>query len=276
MAALSLVGVCACAGQQETAEEPENTVSGVAHGADLSRCEFKGREDRIATQSQGPGANTPNVFRVYEVAMDSKKGKRTLRCRQTDTNLDGIRDVIRTYTSEGEPLDEQSDTNYDGKIDTWVRFSRGRVLTEHRDRNADGKPDEFRIYSDGRLSRSQRDDDFNGKLDTWQVYDGERLHRVGVDLDGDQRVDRWYRDAELKRQEAAQAAAEDATSVSAPPGAPAPGTADTPNQQSLLPAAASTGGGKEAPEPSTTPRSDGGSTAPVEPKENDAASSKGP
>ncbi len=244
--------VFACGATTPEAEEPEQQVTGVAKGADLSRCEFKGREDRIAHSTRGPGAKHPNIFKTYEVSLDSKKGKRILRCRQVDTNLDGIRDVIRTYTDDGQPLDEQSDTDYDGQIDTWIRFSRGRVLRESRDRNRDGRPDEYRLYSNGRLSRLQRDSDFDGKLDRWQVYDGERLHRVGVDLDGDQRVDRWYRDAEMKRlqeaeEEAGSASAEGATPSATASQEPAPGQTASEATPKKSDTAAAEGAGEKAP-----------------------------
>lgn len=210
-AALSLaLWSAGCGGSEKPPEEPEELAGGIVHGADLSRCEYKGRKDRVFTMTRAPGARTHNVYRIYDVSLDVDNGRRVLRCRQADTNLDGIRDVIRTYTDDGKPLDEQSDTDYDGRIDTWVRFSRGQVLRESHDRNRDGKADEFRIYSDGRLSRLQRDSDHNGKLDTWEVYDGGRLHRIGVDVNGDERVDRWYRDAELKRQEEQDAETEEA------------------------------------------------------------------
>jgi hypothetical protein len=189
----------ACGAEQVQQEGPKTPKTGVAAGADLSKCEYKDRTDRTFAITRGPGSQHANVLRVFDVAVDSAQARRVLRCRQVDTNLDGIRDVIRIYDDEGEPTLEQSDSDYDGRIDTWVRFSRGRVLRTELDRNRDGKPDEFRVYTSGKLSRIQRDADFNGRLDTWEVYDGERLHRVGVDADGDERVDRWYRAASRER-----------------------------------------------------------------------------
>ena len=44
-------------------------------------------------------------------------------CREIDTNLDGVKDIVRTYNEKGESLHEQADTNYDGRIDTWITFA---------------------------------------------------------------------------------------------------------------------------------------------------------
>lgn len=217
----ALLGTCACGTTPEPQAPKPALAMGVAKGADLSRCDFKGRKDRAQILTRGPGADEPNIERVFEFNPDSKVEARTLRCRLLDTNLDGVRDVVRTYTEKGEPLDEQADTDYDQRIDTWVRFSRGRVIREVHDRNGDGKPDENRLYSAGKLSRVQRDRNGDGRLDAWEVYDGDRLHRVGVDLDGDQRVDRWYRDEQLKRRAEQAAAAE----AKPPAAATAPATA---------------------------------------------------
>lgn len=198
--------VAACASTPPPEPRTQPKPSGIARGAgDLLECRHKGQKDRVVAFTRGPGSQHPNVYRVYDVSLDVKNGKRILRCRQVDTDLDGYRDVIRTYNASGEADLELSDSDYDGQIDTWVRFARGRVFRESHDRNDDGKPDEFRTYSSGKLTRLQRDADFDGKLDTWEVYDGARLHRVGVDLDGDERVDRWYRDAALKEREDEQA-----------------------------------------------------------------------
>jgi hypothetical protein len=177
-------------------------------GADTSYCDFKGRKDRHAVVTASMGTGQANVRRVYAVGINQKDGRRILRCREADTDLDGVKDVIRTFNEKGELIAEQADSNYDGKIDTWLQFVRNKVAKAELDNNADGKPDERKEYVAGVLSRVQRDVNFDGRMDAWEVYEEGRLNRIGQDLDGDEKVDRWYRDAELVRRDEAEARAE--------------------------------------------------------------------
>lgn len=167
--------------------------SGEANGVDDPRCEVDGRADRARVVSQALAAEHGSIQRVFATGANKEDGKRVVRCREVDTNLDGIKDLVRTYTDAGEPLTELADTDYDGEVDTWVTFARGVVAHLEIDRSADGKPDEYKFYSQGVLAKVQRDSDFDGKLDIWEVYDRGRLHRVGSDTNGDENVDHWYR-----------------------------------------------------------------------------------
>ena len=183
-----------------------------AKGVGDSRCEVDGRSDRVRVLSQALGAGQGSIQRVYATGAVQEDGRRVVRCREVDTNLDGVKDLVRTFTDEGEPLLEQADSNYDGKVDTWVTFARGKVAHLEVDKNGDGKPDEYRVYSQGVLTKVQRDSNHDGRLDTWEVYEQGRLNRIGTDRNGDEKVDRWYRDAELVRREQAEAEAEEAAS----------------------------------------------------------------
>jgi hypothetical protein len=210
---------------------------------DQSRCDYKGRADREVVVSNGPGATVPNVRRVFGIMGEGDDRRRVLFCREIDTNLDGVKDVVRTYNDKGDPVDEEADTDYDGRIDTWIKFSGGHISKEERDRNRDGRPDETRYYVKGKLSRVQRDTNYDGKPDVWEVYADGQLERMGTDVDFDGHVDRWDRDEvahriaeEKERQddekaEATQKAAEGAGATppkpvrpqegaSKPPGAP--------------------------------------------------------
>jgi hypothetical protein len=161
---------------------------------DQSRCDFKGRLDREASELVGPGSVTQNIRKVYALLGDGEERKRVLICREVDTNLDGAKDVVRTYNERGEALNETADTDFDGKVDTWVTFSRGKIAKVAVDRTKNGKPDETRVYMGGKLSRVQLDGNDDGKVDTWEIYDDGKLQRAGFDLDRDGRVDRWDRD----------------------------------------------------------------------------------
>lgn len=174
---------------------------------DDSRCEYKGRDDREVAESVGTGALQPSIRRVYRLVGQGSDRRRIIVCREVDTNLDGKKDVVRRYTDQGEPIEERADTNYDGALDRWVRFTRGKIAQIEIDRNRDDKPDETRYYQDGKLSRVRRDTNADGKPDIWEIYANGHLERMGVDVDFDGRVDRWNRDEVTLR---AQRAAEEA------------------------------------------------------------------
>lgn len=188
-----------CGGGSEVGPPPQAAAQKEGHptgltGDDQSRCDYKGRGDREANESAGPGSIQQNIRRVYQLMGEGEERRRVLICREVDTNLDGIKDVVRTYNERGEALRETADTDFDGKVDTWVTFSRGKIAKVAVDHTKNGKPDEMRVYMNGKLSRVQRDSNDDGKIDTWEIYDDGKLQRAGVDLDRDGRVDRWDRD----------------------------------------------------------------------------------
>jgi len=196
---LALVGVLVAAASgcgsdsNKEAKSPLKDVAGVPHD-DQSRCDFRGRGDREVSEATGPGAHRPNIRRVFGVTGQGDDRRRVLLCREVDTNLDGAKDIVRTFTDRGEPLSELTDSNYDGKIDTWITFARGRVSKMQIDNTGHGEPDETRFYVAGKLSRAQRDTNGDGKPDVWEIYEEGKLQRIGVDLDFDGHVDRWDRD----------------------------------------------------------------------------------
>lgn len=199
--------VWACGGSGEpppkTANAQAGPVKGI-EGEDASRCDFKGRADREVNETAGPGAIQPNIRRVFAIVGEGDERRKILLCREVDTNLDGMKDVVRTYNDKGDALNELADTDYDGQIDTWVTFSRGRIAKWQIDLNRDGRPDEARFYTSGKLARAQRDTNNDGKPDVWEIYDEGRLQRMGVDIDRDGHVDRWDRDEEVMRAMAEQ------------------------------------------------------------------------
>jgi hypothetical protein len=166
---------------------------------DHSLCDWKGRTDREASETAGPGSIQPNVRRVYQVIGTGEDRHKVLICREIDTNFDGIKDVVRRYNEKGESVSEEADSNYDGRIDTWITFVKGRLAEVKLDTNFDGNPDEWKYYSGGKLTRVVRDTNFDGKPDVWEIYRDGHLERMGVDVDGDEHVDRWDHDNEMRR-----------------------------------------------------------------------------
>jgi hypothetical protein len=203
--ALSLsLPLCACAaGAGGRVSQPEIKAERRADGTivdDKSLCVFKDLKNLEVSETAGPGAIQPNVRRVFRVFGTGSLARKVLMCREIDTNLDGFKDVARTYDDDGQSKEERADTNYDGKIDTWNLFVKGRLAEVKLDQNHDGAPDEWKIYIDGKLSRIKRDTNFDGQPDVWEMYRKGRLERMGRDLTSDKRVDQWLYDTEWRRQ----------------------------------------------------------------------------
>jgi hypothetical protein len=210
LAVLTLGGHLACGASGVAGagvEGPEDIPTGPPED-DRSLCEERLRSDREVVESVGPGAEWPNVRRVFAIKGQGEDRRRILRCREIDTNLDGFKDVARFYGEAGEPIAEVADTRFDGRLDTWVHFISGQVARIERDTNGDGRPDEIRTFARGKLSRVQRDRNGDGRPDVWEVYQDGRLLRIGVDMNGDGQVDRWDRDEIARRQEALRRAAD--------------------------------------------------------------------
>ena len=209
--------VTAQAGSQQ-GQRPQLSPDGGTN--DGSRCDFRGRADREAVETAGPGAVQPNVRRVYQLIGSGESVHKVIVCREIDTNLDGIKDVVRVFNEKGESLREEADGNYDGRPDTWLTFTNGRIAKEEIDTNGDGYPDQWKYYVAGQLSRIQRDTNFDGKPDTWEFYDNGKLERVGVDVDFDGHVDRWDHDtlARLGAEQKERGSEEPASGASAQAG----------------------------------------------------------
>jgi len=184
-------------GSKTPAKDPSAADGDRSHGFssdDKARCEFGDNMDREVVESTTSGSNIPNIRRVYQAFGTGEDARRVLICREIDTNLDGVKDVMRTYSDKGEAQREEADTNYDGRVDSWITFANGRIVKHEIDRNGDGKPDQWKYYVQGKLSRIQRDTNFDGNPDVWEIYVRGQLDRIGVDVDFDGRVDRWDRD----------------------------------------------------------------------------------
>jgi hypothetical protein len=210
--------IAACGGKQQPATGPiaaperGRAVSvGDAGFDDQGRCDYKGRDDREVSETAGPGAILPNVRRVFAILGTGDDRRKVMVCREVDTNLDGIKDVVRTFNDKGEALHEEADANYDGKVDTWITFAGGRLSKESIDTDNSGQPDVWKYYIGGQLSRIQRDTNHDGQPDVWEFYQQGNLERVGVDLDFDGHVDRWDHDNIAKRAADAAERAEERT-----------------------------------------------------------------
>lgn len=210
----ALLVVCgffaACGGSKKDAASAVEAELTGQRESEASRCAFQGRDDRDVQESSAPGSVVTNVRRVYGYVGTGQERRRVLLCREVDTNFDGVKDLVRTYGDHGQKLTEVADTDYDGKVDTWITFGKTRPIKMELDRNGDGKPDEVRHYVGGQLSRVQIDTNGDGEPDVFEVYIDGRLDRIGIDADFDGQVDRWDRDEVRLQEEAEKEAAEQA------------------------------------------------------------------
>ncbi len=202
--ALLGAGGSACTSKDESKFEPKVPTVKASRDAqgtidDKSLCDWKNKNDREASEVAGPGSISPNVRRVYQVVGMGEDRHKVLVCREIDTNFDGVKDVVRRYNDKGESVAEEADSNFDGKIDTWITFVKGRLAEVKLDTTYDGNVDEWKYYSSGKLSRVTRDTNRDNKPDVWEIYREGKLERMGVDVDGDEHVDRWDHDNELRR-----------------------------------------------------------------------------
>ncbi len=203
-AAPLLVALLSACGEKKAAVPPPKVASGQRQD-DQSRCADTGGPDREVSETSSTASKEMNVRRVYAHSGHGEERSRILICREVDTNFDGIKDVVRTYDDGGDKLMEQADSDYDGRIDTWITFAGSYPTKIEVDMNGDGSPDVVRLYVGSQLVRVQRDLNFDGEPDQFEVYRGGRLDRIGVDEDFDGQVDRWDRDEELARAELAEA-----------------------------------------------------------------------
>jgi len=207
-ATIGVVGLVACGGSSPPAANGKAAagVGGTTNQAswpadDRSMCGWKDHPELEVSETSGPGAIRPNVRRVYQDIGEGENRHKVLVCREIDSNLDGIKDVVRTFNAKGEAVKENADTNYDGKLDDWATFVAGRLAEEDLDTNFDGAADVWKYYTDGKLARIKRDRNHDGKPDVWEIYTNGHLERMGLDDSFDGHVDRWDRDESVRNGE---------------------------------------------------------------------------
>lgn len=195
---------------------------------DRSMCDWRNKPELEVSETAGVGALKPNVRRVFKIFGEADTRHKSLVCREIDTNLDGIKDVVRTFNAKGEAVREEADRDFDGRVDVWINFVDGRLAQEDIDTNKDGKADVWKFYVNGQLQRIRRDRNFDGKPDIWEIYARGRLERVGMDETYDGHVDRWDRDEQLKYEaEAADRKAREQLAAAQDGGVPGTSPLDT-------------------------------------------------
>jgi hypothetical protein len=108
-----------------------------------------------------------------------------------DKNEDGKPDQWYDY-EDGKVITEQSDANFDGKVDYKAEFDRtGRKRLEEFDMNFDGKMDDIYHYDEGMLITEELDTNFDGKIDIRiHLVEGNRVSKYEQDTDFDGVMDK--------------------------------------------------------------------------------------
>jgi hypothetical protein len=213
LASAAFCGAVIACGGESASSGPSKVAAGGAKDQnkwpadDHSMCDWRNHPDLEVSETAGPGALKPNVRRVYKDIGEAENRHKVLVCREIDTNLDGLKDVVRFFNAKGEASKENTDANFDGKLDSWATYVNGRMAEEDVDTNYDGAPDVWKIYVEGKLSRIKRDRNFDGKPDVWEIYTNGHLERMGLDDTYDGHVDRWDRDESVHAQDEQTAAA---------------------------------------------------------------------
>lgn len=87
-----------------------------------------------------------------------------------DANGDGRPDETYFYR-DGRLVRSETDRNFDGRPDAWIRYGPNEVPEESsQDRNPDGRPDAWFVYENRGGGSGREDLDFNGIPDTATVF----------------------------------------------------------------------------------------------------------
>ena len=175
-----------------------------------NRCEADA-PDREVSEYDTSGDEYPDVRKVFLTIGEGRLARLVLICREADLNGDGTKDVVRHYNDEGRPLREESDRNFDGRMDQITFFENGRIVRQELDSSYSGVVDTKVFYENGRAIRSERDlagrsTATDWRPDRWEYFEDGQMVRMGTDLDGDGRVDRWDRDLPWHREREAERA----------------------------------------------------------------------
>ena len=195
---LAVMFATGCKKGQQQRTTTEATSMPTDRPDDQGRCEANGDQYEVSEYDTS-GDDFPDVRKVFLTVGTGRLARLVLVCREADLNGDGIKDVVRFYTDEGRPQSEESDRDFDGRMDQVTYFEHGRVARVEQDTNGNGRVDTKIYYEAGSPVRSERDlagrsSADNWQPDRWEYFEDGHLIRMGTDIDGDGRVDVWDRD----------------------------------------------------------------------------------
>ena len=121
-----------------------------------------------------------------------------------DKNRDGTADVTVFFNAARQKERLISDSDFDGKPDTWQFYTDDTLSRVEKDENKDGKADLKVFYENGQKTFLMRDTGFDGYFDTTQRYDDPEWTMIVLqDINKDEKTDirTFFKDSTLRRKE---------------------------------------------------------------------------
>ncbi len=148
------------------------------------------------------------LFNIEEVTIPAGRwqnpGDLKLLRRSLDADRDGKPEEIRYEDMRtGQVIRTEHDTDYDGKMDSWVTYETGKPVVRVQDNNGDGRGDSWERFVGDRAVAKTLDTNGDGVKDTFYRYTNGELQEKLRDANDDGTIDRidTYRDHHLIRTE---------------------------------------------------------------------------
>ncbi|MEO8358713.1 MAG: hypothetical protein ABI672_01685 [Vicinamibacteria bacterium] len=141
-------------------------------------------------ETDGSGQEFRVVQLPYEQASYDMASYAIVR-RVLDRNRDGLSDRIITYNGVGASRTEETDTDFDGRVDRWDTFGPDGKRLKSATARVGNRPDRMASYDRaGLLARVETDSDLDGVFDLVQIYEHGKLAESRIDSDNNGRTDR--------------------------------------------------------------------------------------
>ncbi|MCG8422849.1 MAG: hypothetical protein MJE77_33475 [Proteobacteria bacterium] len=157
---------------------------------DPELCDTKGKQ--VTTYDLNRD-NRPDVWKLFKQVKEGGARLQILSCKQVDLDHDGKKDYVVAYDKKGAKLFEKTDSDFDGRFDTYYQFDpkTGHKVEAQRESGFDGRFDVQEVYDEsGQLTSVRIDRNGDGKADRWEQYVKGRLVAILYDNDFDSKVDR--------------------------------------------------------------------------------------
>lgn len=134
--------------------------------------------------------NNDGVVEIINYYRQTTPETRLLMRKDMDLNRDGRVDISSTFNEAGRLVQEQMDSDFDGKVDWIDEYGDGRRTVTKVDTDFNGTFDMVKYFENGMVRRKERDTNADGKVDFWEYLDERgNVIQTGQDIDGDGKMD---------------------------------------------------------------------------------------